>query len=211
MNNNTVGNNVGVMGNQRVGTNLRLLTGPSLLSGNGESIKTLIAEGGESFYNYVDWIGLIRDPNIVVLSSVHNYYFDNNDMKDINTVINLKQLNRIKNIDVFFHSIFNIIPSRSNFIGCFLDNKTQYGFAINNIMAQYKAKNKIDPFENGITSRIPFLNTVYNLMDSKTNRYLTGNNVSLSLEKHGFQVQDMTELNGLSYFHAKKPSDYMVA
>lgn len=211
MENNTVGNNEGAMADQRVRTNLRLLTGPGLQSGNGESIKTLIAEGGESFYNYVDWIGLIRDPNIVVLSSVHHYYFDNNDMKDINTVINLKQLNRIKDIDVFFHSIFNIIPSDSNFIGCFLDNKTQYGFAINNMLAQYKAKNKIDPFENGITSRIPFLNTVYNLMDSKTNRYLTGSNVSSTLKKHGFQVLNMTELNGLSYFHAMKPNDYMVA
>jgi hypothetical protein len=132
-------------------------------------------------------------------------------MKDINTIINLKQLNRVKNIDLFFHSIFKIIPSKSNFIGCFLDNKTKYGFAINNMLSQYKAKNKIDPFENGITSRIPFLNTVYNLMDSKTNRYLTGSNVSLILKKHGFQVLDMTELNGLSYFHAKKPRDRMAA
>jgi len=211
MNNSTVGINEGIMEDQRVRTNLRLLTGPNFLSGNGEAIKNLIAEGGECFYNYVDWIGLIRDPNMVVLSSVHHYYFDNNDMKDINTIINLKQLNRIKNIDLFFHSIFKIIPSKSNFIGCFLDNKTQYGFAINNILSQYKAKNRIDPFENGITSRIPFLNTVYNLMDSKTNKYLTGSNVSIILKKHGFQVMDMTELNGLSYFHAKKPRDYMAA
>jgi len=199
------------MADQRVRANLRLLTGPTFLSGNGEAIKNLIDEGGESFYNYVDWIGFIQDPNLIVLSSVHHYYFDNNDMKDINTVIILKQLNRIKNIDVFFHSIFKIIPSKSNFIGCFLDNKTQYGFSINNISSQYKAKNKIDPLKNGITSRIPFLNTVYNLMDSKTNRYLTGSNVSLNLKKHGFQVLDMTELNGLSYFHAQKPGDSKVA
>jgi hypothetical protein len=211
MNNFTAGNNEGIMEDQRVRTNLRMLTGPTFLSGNDEAIKNLIAEGGESFYNYVDWIGLIRDPKMIVLSSVHHYYFDNNDMKDINTIINLKQLNRIKNIDLFFHSIFKIIPSKSNFIGCFINHKTQYGFAINNILSQYKAKNKIDPFENGFPSRIPFLNTVYNLLDSRTNGYLTGSNVSLILKKHGFKVLDMTELNGLSYFHAMKPGDYMAA
>ena len=205
MNSSTAVNNDGILADLRVKSNLRRFTRPTLLSGNGEAIKYLIAEGGEDFYNYVDRLGLIRDPNIIVLSSVHHYYFDNNDMKGINTIINLNQLNRVKNIDIFFHSIYKIIPSKSNFIGCFLDNKTQYGFAANNILSQYKSKNKIDPNENWITSRIPFLNTVYNLLASKTNRYLTRSSVSSTFKRHGFQVLDMTELNGISYFHAMKP------
>ena len=211
MDNRTVGSNAGITVNKWVGTNLRLHSSPADLSGTGKAIDNLIAEGGDSFYNYVDWIGLIKDPDLIVLSSVHHYYFDNNDMKNINTIVNLKQLNRIKNIDLFFHSIYKIIPSKSNFIGCFLDNKTQYGFTINNILSQYQANNKVDPFENGITSRSPFLNTVYNLLDSKTDRYLTSRNVSLLLEKQGFNVMDMTELNGLTYFHAQKPRDKMAA
>ncbi|RPI71168.1 MAG: hypothetical protein EHM47_00225 [Ignavibacteriales bacterium] len=194
--------------NRRIGGNLGLLSNPADLSGAEIAVDNLIAEGGESFYNYVDWIGLIKDPDLIVLSAVHHYYFDNEDMKNINTVINLKQLNLIKNIDFFFRSIFKIIPKKSNFIGCFLDNKTQYKFAINNIKSQYHAKNNVDPFENGITSRSSFLNSVYNLMDSKTNRYMTGKDVSIHLKKNGFKILDMTEYNGLTYFHSQKPSEY---
>jgi hypothetical protein len=210
MNNRTVGTNTGTV-NKWAGTNLRLHSSKPNLSGTDKAIDNLISEGGDSFYNYVNWIGLIKDPDLIVLSSVHHYYFDNNDMKNINTIVNLKQLNRIKNIDLFFHSIYKIIPSKSNFIGCFLDNKTQDGFTIKNILSQYQTKNKVDPFENGITSRIPFLNSVYNLLDSKTDKYLTSTNVSLLLEKEGFNVMDMTELNGLTYFHAQKPRDKMAA
>lgn len=208
VNNRTAVEKADIMVNPRVRANLSLLGSPADLSGKNKAINNLIAEGGDSFYNYVDWLGLIDDPDLIVLSSVHHYYFNNDDLKDINTVINLKQLNLIKNIDIFFHSIFKIIPSKSNFIGCFLDNKTQYHFAINNILAQYHAKNNIDPFENGITSRIPFLNKVYNLMDSKPNKYLTRSNVSLLLKEQSFKVLDMTELNGLTYFHSQKTLDY---
>jgi hypothetical protein len=196
------------MVNPSVRANLSLLNSSVDLSATKKAINNLIAEGGDSFYNYVDWLGLIDDPDLIVLSSVHHYYFNNDDLKDINTVINLKQLNLIKNIDIFFHSIFKIIPSKSNFIGCFLDNKTQYHFAINNILSQYQAKNNIDPFENGITSRIPFFNKVFNLMDSKTNKYLTRSNVSSLLKEQSFKVLDMTELNGLTYFHSQKTLDY---
>jgi hypothetical protein len=174
------------------------------ITGNREAIKTLMAEGGEGYYNYVDWVGLIKDPDLMVLSGVHHYYFDNDDMKNINTLVNLKQLNLVKNINAFIHSIYSIMPPKSNFIGCFLDNKIQYDFAYSNTLSQYQARNKVDPFENGITSRIPFLNTMYNLMDSKTDNYLTKDNVSQLLVKQGFKIEDMTELNGLTYFHTQR-------
>jgi hypothetical protein len=45
---------------------------------------------------------------------------------------------------------------------------------------------------------------LYSLMDSKTNKYMSGRIVTLLLEDHGFKVLDMTELNGLTYFCAQK-------
>lgn len=211
MDNRTEDNNEVIMVNNRIRTISKPLTSSKQISGTNVAIDTLVAEGGSSFYNYVDWIGLAKDPDLIVLSAVHHYYFDDEDMKIINTVINIKQLNLIKDIDFFFRSIYKIIPNKTNFIGCFLDNKTQEKYVNDNILSQYLVKHNVDPFENGITSRIPFLNTVYNLMDSKTDRFLTRRNVSLLLKKRGFKVLDMTELNGLTYFHAQKPRDFMAA
>jgi len=200
---------VEITASRRIRRNLSLLNSPVEISNSDEAIDKLVTEGGDSFYNYVDWIGLIKDPDLVVLSSVHHYFFENEELKNTKTIINLKQLNLIKEIDLFFHSIFKIVPPKSNFVGCFLDSKTQYEFAINNILSQYHAKNNIDPFENGIKSRNPFLNTVYNLLDSKTDRYLTKSNVASLLNRQGFKVIDMTKLNGLTYFHAQKSVDLM--
>jgi len=195
--------------NRSIERNFALQNRPIELSSNKVAIDNLIAEGGDSFYNYVDWIGLIKDPDLIVLSAVHHYYFDNEEMKNTNTIINLKQLNLIKDVDLFFHSIFKIIQPKSNFIGCFLDHKTNFRFAVNNIISQSLTKNKIDPYENGITSRIPLLNSLYKFMDSKTDRSLTRDKVSLLLNKQGFKALDMTELNGLTYFHSQKTSLYI--
>jgi hypothetical protein len=197
-----------IMIRSRSMTNLSLLHSPLYLSGTDKAIENLIAEGGDSFYNYVDWIGLLKDPDLIVLSAVHHYYFDTEDLKDTNTVINLKQLNLIKFLDIFFHSIFKIIPQQSNFVGCFLDHKTQYENSFNNFTSQYQGKSNVDPFENGITSRVSFVNTIYNLMDSKTNRFMTRDNVNALLKRQGFKTLDMTDLNGLTYFHSQKLIDY---
>jgi len=196
--------------NRRIKRNQSILSNPAEISSNRvEAINNLIVEGGDSFYNYVDWIGLLKDPDLVVLSSVHHYFFENEDLKNTKTIINLKQLNLIKEIDLFFHSIFNIASPKSNFIGCFHDNETQYEDSINNILSQYNAINNIDPFENGIKSKNGFLNMVYNFLDSKTDRYLTKSKVSSLLNRQGFQVIDMTKLNGLTYFHSQKASDLL--
>lgn len=190
--------------NQNIKANLNLLRNTFESKGSNQEIDLLLSEGGESFYNYVEWLGLIKDPNMIILSSVHHYYFDTDDLKGVNTIINLKQLNLIKNINNFFQSISKIVPAGSNFIGSFLDNKTLNGFAINNISSQYTAKSNSEYLENGITSRIPFLNMIYNLVDSKTNKNLTKKVVSAILVDQRFKILDMTEFNGLTYFHAQK-------
>lgn len=194
---------------RRIKRNLNILGSPVENSNSSEAITNLITEGGDSFYNYVKWIGLLNDPDLIVLSSFHHYFFENEDLKNTKTIINLKQLNLIKEIDLFFHSIFKIAPAKSNFIGCFLDSKIQYEYAVNNMLSQYHATNNIDPFENGIKSRNGFLNSVYNLLDSKTDRYLTESNVSSLLKRQGFRIANMTKLNGLTYFHSQKSVNLM--
>jgi hypothetical protein len=44
------------------------------------------------------------------------------------------------------------------------------------------------------------------MLDSRTDKYLKGVNITLLLEDLGFKVLDMTELNGLTYFCAQKCS-----
>ena len=69
---------------------LNPLDSPIDSKGTNQAINILINEGGESFYKYVDWLGLANDPDLVVLSSLHHYYYDADEMNKVKTVINLK-------------------------------------------------------------------------------------------------------------------------
>jgi hypothetical protein len=192
-------------------TNLRLVTNSALLglTNSRNAIEMLYAEGGESFCNYVDWLGFSQDPDLIVLSSKHHYYYEPGEMGNIKIVINVKELNKIKPIKPFLHSCLQFLPEKSNFIGCFIDNEKINGYELRTISDSY-AFNKMndDDLENGIVSRFPFINMIYSLIDSKTNRYMSTKNVTLLLKEFDFKVMDMTEYNGFTFFHSQKFQDY---
>jgi hypothetical protein len=202
--NRTTGKREDITINQGVNAFIKL-DGTSLnQSKKNPFIETLTSEGGENFVSYIRSIGLDRDPNPVVLSSLHHYFYDADEMKHVKTVINLKELNQMKEIKSFLHSIFHILPQKSNFIGCFIDNDKINGYVLRKNLTSSSEKKSFDDIENGIVSRIPFLNMLYSIMDSKTNRYMSQRSVSLLLNDHGFKVLDMKEQNGITFFHAQK-------
>ncbi len=190
--------------NQRINALVNLGGSSVDLVKNNPGFEILTSENCETFAYYIELLGLSRDPNLVVLSSLHHYYYDAEEMVNVKTVINLKELNQVKQIKDFLHSIFHILPMNCNLIGCFVDNKKQNGFVLSNGPSDFHYKRNSDAIENGIASSSPFLSMIYSMIDSKTNKYMSERSVSLLLEDHGFKVLDMTELNGLTYFLAQK-------
>jgi hypothetical protein len=144
-------------------------------------INDLIAEGGESFFNYLECHGLANEDNMLVLSSRHHYYYDPNELQSITTLINVKRLNLIRHIDTFLQSIVHVLSPESNFIGCFSDWKAQK--------------------DNGFSSRL--YKSLINFLDAKTDADFDRQDVSKLLESHGLKVIDMTEINGMTYFRAQ--------
>ena len=151
---------------------------------SGTAIENLIAEGGENFFNYLDWHGLANEPNMLVLSSRLHYYYDHEDLKGVKTLINMKKLNLIKHLDEFFNNIYTILPPKTNFIGCFSDSKTQNGVSL--------------------TSKI--YKKFINFLDSRIDTEIDKKDISRLLKSHGFQIVDMTEINGLTYFRSQNMS-----
>lgn len=203
MDSGTAENNMDVIGGQ----NLRKVFQGKSASRESSYIRffgELASEVREDLFNYLDRLGLVNDSHMLVIPSTHHYFYEAEDMKGIKTVVNLKQLNHVREIRDFLKKIAELLPQQSNFVGCFVDNQTQNGFAdkYSNLPRQLSEKAEI--FENGIESRIPFINRMYSFIDSRTNRYLTRRTVSHLIEENGLQIVGMTELNGLTYFCAKK-------
>jgi hypothetical protein len=148
-------------------------------------IDNLVAEGGENFFHYLCRLGLINDSNLLVLSSTHHYYYDYNELEGVTTLINLKELNLINNLDSFLNTISNVLSPKTNFIGCFYDSKTQKGA--------------------GLSSRL--YKKFINFLDSKVDNEIDQKDVSRLLESKGYEVIDMTEIDGLTYFRTKTKED----
>jgi hypothetical protein len=163
------------------------------LSDKHPVFEILEKEGCESFIGYIECLGLPNDQNILVLPSSNHYYYDSEEMRNVKTLINLKELNHIKQIEDFLHNIYHILSPQSNFLGTFIDRKNQN-----------KNSGNVDNIENDIESKNPFLNMVYNFIDLKTNRYMSQKTVNILLTDAGFKVIDMTDIKGLTYFCTQK-------
>lgn len=145
--------------------------------------ENLVKEGFSSFLEYLRWHGLAYEPEMLVLSSRHHFFYDQNDMEGIRVLVNLKKLNKIKDLDNFLNVLHLVLPPDANFTGCFSDSKN-HGW-------------------NGSTwYRTSFLYKRFiDFLDHKTDRVMTRSSVKELLELHGFRIIDMTEINGITYFN----------
>ena len=135
---------------------------------------------------------------------MHNYFYDSDEINKVRTVINLKELNKIKRIKSYLQVYLRFLPYKCNFVGYFIDNKKIDRYVLRNSSHHVDNIRRFDEIENSITSRIPFINMLYSKMDFKTNTYLSKCSVTSLLEIYGFKVIDMTEHNDLTFFHSQK-------
>jgi hypothetical protein len=170
----------------------------------GQFFEDLTQKAREDFLSFFNQQGLDSEAGLLVIPASHHFYYDADDLKEIKTVINLKQLNHVRDIKEFLRNIASLMPYKSNFVGCFVDNRAQNSFSdkSSNLPSWYTGTD--EAFENGIASRIPFINRMYSFFDARTNRYLSRQSVINLLEEHGFQIIRMTELHGLTYFYTQK-------
>jgi len=165
--------------------------------------EKLTFEGKEDFYTYLEWLGLAKKKDLIILASSHHYYFELEDLISVKVVVNLNQLNTIKKIRDFLHSVNNVLPFKCYFIGCFTATKNQ-----NDSLSPKKSLHQID--KNGYMDEsdekpwTSFLNMLYGIIDSKSNRSFSKKTVQFMLEDTGLKIIDMTEFNGLTYFCTQK-------
>ncbi|MBE9512336.1 MAG: hypothetical protein IMY71_15800 [Bacteroidetes bacterium] len=166
--------------------------------------ESFTAEGDESFLDYINWLGLLYKTNVIVLSATQHYYYNVDDLAEVGTIINLKQLNREKQIGRFLKSIaYGLLPE-GTLVGCFIDHNRINGNPMRIHPSGSHYLEHTDLVENGIISPNPIFNRIINILDSRIFRRLTENIVRRLLKDSGFRVENMTEINGITYFYSRK-------
>jgi len=203
MDNNATGYNPRINNDQAINSSYRMNNANRARKLN-ILFEELTDEVREDLITYLNRMGLAGEAQILVIPSTRHFFYDAEDLRGIKTVINLKQLNYVREIREFLSKISEMLPNNSSFVGCFIDNKSQTGFSDKYSNLPKQLSEKAEAYENGIESRIPFINRMYSFIDAKTNRYLTKKTVSHLLEECSLQLVGMTELNGLTYFCTRK-------
>jgi len=170
----------------------------------GRLFEELPERAREDFFSFLTQLGLTSESRMLVIPSAHHFYYDAEELKEIETIVNLKQLNHIRDIKEFLRTISELLPQKSNFVGCFVDNKARSGFSDRYSKLPGYDTDKAEAYDNGIESRIPFINRMYSFVDLRTNRFLTRRSVTALLSECGLRVAGLTELNGMTYFYTQK-------
>ena len=143
-------------------------------------------EEGKIFFRYLKNFNLAKDPDLLILPPKNHFYFDEKELKNVRTLVNLKNLNLIKDLNSFLYSLISLLPPNANFVGYFsYDKFTFSGYGL----------------FTGLSTRIN------KFLDLKTDHNMDKKELSDRLQKFGLRIIDMTEMNGLVYFYAQKGSN----
>jgi hypothetical protein len=146
----------------------------------------LTVRDGKNFFRYLKNFNLSKDPDLLILPPNNHYYFDENELKNVRTLVNLKNLNSIKDLNSFLFTLVRLLPPNANFVGYFSYNK----FSLTG-----------DNLFTGLSTRIN------KFLDLKTDHNLDKKEFSERLQKFGFRIIDMTEINGFTFFYTQKKSN----
>ena len=136
-------------------------------------------------FKYIQYHNLVKNNNVFFLSGKHFYFYDKKDMRGIKTVIHLKKLNNVKYLDNTIKQLHGTLSKKTILCGRFVHCKPIRGMSNSIRFAK-------------------LYEVVMNLLDNNTNRYLTKRMVTSYLGAYNFKILDMTEIEGITYFHAKK-------
>jgi len=168
---------------------------------NKESLyKILSDEDCEDFYTYIDWLDLSKKPNIIVLPLSNHYYYHPEEFAQTETLINLKCLNQIRDLGSFLGKIHKNLSEECFFTGCFINGKNE-----NRQVKGNKSGKSLFNSKNSV-KWTKFLKKFKQIFYSFNTTKLRKEYVRSILDDIGFLVLDMTELNGKTYFCAKKQS-----
>lgn len=156
---------------------------PSETSEVSPVLYNLLSAGCRDYFLYVKWLGLLTEPDLMVLSSIHHYYYDLVDLNGIRILINIRRLDQIKHVTSYLCTIHRLLPQKALLVGCFQSSKK------NNDWRSFKGSAK---FQNGLV----------NIADSGAGSSMPVKNMTGLLEGNGFRVLDITRINGLMYFCA---------
>lgn len=167
--------------------------------------EALLEEAGEDVLSYLESFDITKTPDFILLSSIHHYLYSTEELDQLKSVINLKQVNQIKRIRHCFRTINTTLPVNGYFVGCFIDYSSLKQRLLHNNPSMFKYLQYSFLFlKDYLISKIPFFYWLQGSLNPEGKRHLTLFEVRNMLEKSGFRIVHTSKINGLTYFISSK-------
>jgi hypothetical protein len=171
---------------------------------NNQLFKALSNEGYLTFIYYMESLGLDIESDFIIIPRSNHFFYDEDEIRKLKLLVDLREMNKTRNMKSFIKSLGRNMQSGCFFAGCFSGNRSKETTAPEGNEQSNNRIGKDEQIETGIASKYPIINTLYNILDSKTYTSLSPKAVSALLNNNGFNIIDLTEINSIYYFCAKK-------
>ncbi|MCE9539205.1 MAG: sugar transferase [Bacteroidetes bacterium] len=171
-------------------------------------MKNLIIEkSGKKAYDYFSKYIDIESEKTFVFSSTNIFNILNNNSKP-NCIVNLSRTNDIRFVNKFFEAVNSKLDNGGIYIGCFETISSRMNrMPIGKIPIVGGIYFAFEFIFNRISPKIVGLKKIYFLLTRGRNRLLSKAEVLGRLVCCGFEIIDYENINGLTYFVAKKIKD----
>ncbi|MFY9311360.1 MAG: sugar transferase [Bacteroidia bacterium] len=164
----------------------------------------IIQKASEEAYDYFSKFVDIESDKTFVVSTTNIFNILNNNNK-FTALINLSRTNDIRFINKFFEAVNSRLNNNDVFVGCLetISSRMQR-LPIGKIPVIGSIYYSIEFIFNRISPKIIGLKKIYFLLTRGRNRLLSKAEVLGRLVCCGFEIVDFEQINGLTYFVAKK-------
>jgi hypothetical protein len=162
-------------------------------------------EAGEDVFRYFEELGVFQTNEVLILSSRHSFSYDENYLKNIRTIFNLKNLNKLPKINGLFSKINRVIPINGYYIGCYEDIfATQE--RLNSLFPRVLAKFILWVFYYlpHVMLSLPVINVITSAIGISHNKCLAIKDVQKIMENNGFSIAMTKRFSNKTFFIAKK-------
>ncbi len=167
--------------------------------------KELLEEVDADIVQYFKSFPFVMDQKVLYLSTIRHYIFDSATLFDINTIINLRLINRISHINYFLYNTNKMLPMKGYYLGCF-ESPSQQKKRIKSFQPRIISSivYSLHHFVHHLIPKIPGIRGLYLLANSGVIKWLSINDISTVLHKNGFLLTDTVGIKGKTYFIAQK-------
>lgn len=158
-------------------------------------------------YDYLDNYNLNSLGNSIVLLSSNHYFFEEKDLQEVKMVVDIQNLARRRNIESYLNRIHSSIPDGCYFTGCFETPESKFSSSPDYHKYLFEYKEDLGKIQNGSMNLLVIIDKLITRLNTSFYHNLDRADAEALFIKTGFNVMDMSEINGRIYFSAIKEGE----